>query len=406
MDFFMEKYMDKVTKKISSPEATELEILLDSGLSTRELMARFFDMLMLKDRQRYLKENLADKANGYRERQMAINAGSTPVYVPRTRNSEFRPTLLPAPWKRLPQEMEELILSCLASGINKSKVSKTMGQMGLPVSDDVVSDFESTYLEIFKEINTKPLPENMLVLIADAKQVQITHEGKVQMGTIYSACGIDTQFAKDILGCEVTFEPENQRNWRRFFSMLINRGLKRVLLIITDAFSGITDITSDLFNGSDHQLCIVHLQRNKHKHLDKKDCKEFKEMIEQLKISQDFKSAEAKIHEICDRFKDKAPDFVKHIAKHASNYAAFANYPKDIRKHLHSSNMIEGINNVIEIKRKDIGGHFRSTEHFQINFAVIVKNLKQGKWKKIHLRLKEFQYELCQLFAIKFGVRP
>ena len=397
--------MEKETKKVSNPVAAELETLLDSGLSTRELIARFFELLMLRQRDNFLKENEQDTGNGYRDRKMVINGSNSIISVPRTRDSAFRPSALPEPWKRMPQEMEQLILSCLASGINKSKVGQAMSQMGLSVSDDVVSDFEATYLEFFKQTNTKPLAENMFIVVADCKQLEILHDGKVQMATIYSACGIDTQFRKHILGCETTFEPENQRNWRRFLSLLVNRSLKRVLIFITDAFSGITEITSGLYAGSDHQLCIVHLQRNKQKHLSKQDCREFKELIDEIKRSADFESAKSKLLQLCQKFEDKAPDFVKHIQKHADNYVAFAKYPRDVRKHIYSSNMIEGINNVMELKRKDIGGHFRSVEHFQINFAVIVKNLNQGRWKKIHFKLKEFEYEFCQLFAVKFGVR-
>ena len=106
------------------------------------------------------------------------------------------------------QEMVGMILRCLASVINKSKEANAMGQMGFAFSDDVVSEFEATYLELFKEINTKLLPENMFVVIADAKQVEITHEGNVKMGTIYCACGIDTKFIKD---CWVVKLRSNQK---------------------------------------------------------------------------------------------------------------------------------------------------------------------------------------------------
>jgi len=106
------------------------------------------------------------------------------------------------------------------------------------------------------------------------------------------------------------------------------------------------------------------------------------------------------------RNEEKAPDFIAHLRKQKKHFVAFTKYPKKIRKHIYSSNWIEGFNNGIELKRKDIGGYFRSIEHFQINFAVIAKNLLAKKWKKIHWKLQSCEYELCQIFAAKFGVRP
>ncbi|HLD41743.1 MAG TPA: IS256 family transposase [archaeon] len=399
--------MSRTKNKISNPEELELETLVDSKLSTRELISKFIEMVMERERQGYLKKHEQDKGNGFYERDLAILGGPAEISVPRSRTTGFRPAVLPAPYKRMPKEMEDLILQCLASGINKSKVAASMNAMGLPVSEDIIEAFEKTHLEFFRQINTKQLLENMYMVVADCKQVEtINKDGNIDMCTIYIAIGIDAGFNRHILGCMPIFERENKDGWTRFFSSLVNRGLKRVMMFITDDFGGITDITSTLFNNSDHQLCIVHLLRNTKKYLSEKDRQIFMDAIDTIKRADDFDAACSMFEELCKKFEEKAPDFVANLRKKKKHFTAFTKYPKQIRKHIYSSNWIEGFNNGIEVKRKDIGGYFRSIEHFQINFAVITKNLLAKKWKKIHWKFQSFQYELCQTFAAKFGVRP
>jgi len=53
------------------------------------------------------------------------------------------------------------------------------------------------------------------------------------------------------------------------FQNLINRGLKRVLMFISDDFSGMTEAINTLFPLSDIQKCIVHLNRNLYKNMHK-----------------------------------------------------------------------------------------------------------------------------------------
>jgi len=284
--------MSRTKNKISNPDYPELETLLDNNLSTRELIARFIEMVMERERKEYLKKHEQDKGNGFYERDLAILGGPAEISVPRSRTAEFRPSILPAPYKRMPEEMEDLILQCLASGINKSKVIASMKAIGLPVSEDIVGIFEKTHLEFFRQINSKQLPENMYIVVADCKQVEtVNKDGNIDMCTVYTAIGIDALFNKHILGCIAVFERENKDGWTRFFSSLVNRGLKRVMMFITDDFGGITDVTSILFSNSDHQLCIVHLLRNAKKYLSDKERQIFMDAIDAIKRADDFDAA-------------------------------------------------------------------------------------------------------------------
>ncbi len=56
---------------------------------------------------------------------------------------------------------------------------------------------------------------------------------------------------------------------------LIHRGLKRVLTIVSDNFSGLKAPISVLFSKSIYQLCFIHMQRNVHRNMAKENTKKF-----------------------------------------------------------------------------------------------------------------------------------
>lgn len=61
----------------------------------------------------------------------------------------------------------------------------------------------------------------------------------------------------------------------KVFEDLINRGLKKVLIIVSDDFPGIIDAVKIAYFYADHQLCFVHLQRNVKRHMTKEDSSKF-----------------------------------------------------------------------------------------------------------------------------------
>ena len=52
---------------------------------------------------------------------------------------------------------------------------------------------------------------------------------------------------------------------------LLERGLRRVRIVVHDDFSGLLPIARSLFPVADVQLCMVHMQRNGRNHLSTAD---------------------------------------------------------------------------------------------------------------------------------------
>ncbi len=80
---------------------------IDSREGIKLVSALLLNELMSKEREIYLREGIDNKANGYYERQLACFLGNLGLSVPRDRNGEFRPEILPCEWQRADDSVEE-----------------------------------------------------------------------------------------------------------------------------------------------------------------------------------------------------------------------------------------------------------------------------------------------------------
>jgi len=166
------------------------------------------------------------------------------------------------------------------------------------------------------------------------------------------------------------FSSENKADWIKVFNDLIDRGLKRLMLIVSDDFPGITKAIETLFPYTDHQLCLVHLQRNVRNQMDKEDSQAFNKELKNIKEnSLDYEDGLEKLDDLC------------------------------------SKNTVESVNSMIEKVRINLGGYFQSVDILEINLLIQRDNLKNKKQKKPVPAFKVSSYEILQLFNKKFSIQ-
>src|SRR5262245_63793586 len=104
---------------ISTVAKSDIERLLQMGLgdfSLRELLGMLISSAGSAERNVYLQDTPTDKSNGFYDRSLQVGSIPVDVRVPRTRNGDFRPTSLPAPYRRgYSEEVQSLLLGLLGS---------------------------------------------------------------------------------------------------------------------------------------------------------------------------------------------------------------------------------------------------------------------------------------------------
>src|SRR5215469_7239269 len=285
-----------------------------ADLSLRELLGVLLSSVGVAERKAYLERLLQDKPNGFYDRSLQLGTMPLDVRVPRTRSGDFRPASLPPLYQRgYSDETQTLLLSLLSSGRSLNAVKDALQKMGLSSSQQELEAVAAGLIEELDLRNRRPLDPDLLVLFLDGKYVEFRDQDRLRPACIYVVVGLRRDGRKQVLTCLPRPGRENLEDWKFVLRSLLERGLRRVLLLVQDDFFGLLPITQSWFTNTDVQLCTVHMQRNAKTHLSKADATEFQQRWRAIKSSWNLEVANQQFEQLCDRFAKNSPAFVVHI---------------------------------------------------------------------------------------------
>lgn len=402
--------MDRDTFEVIKDKAIEatLNKHLQGNLKThekvamRQLLEELLDEIMKGERGIFLENSLSNKGNAYYPRDLTTGSWKLNVNVPRDRNGNFRPYVLPEPYKRVDESYVDLLMSLVINGYSESQLLMSLKELGLPYSVGEMSKIKDHLVERLNDFKRRELPQDAFAVFIDGYHTEIKDNLKVRKACVYTVLGVDLDGRKDVYGYYTFFGNENRADWLKVFNDLVERGLKKIVVLVSDDFPGMTEAVKALYPLTEHQLCYIHLQRNVRRHMGKEDSASFNKEMENIKLSRDHDEGKAKFEKLCHHYKNKYPSFIKAILPKADNYLCFLRYPEEIRKYMYTTNAVESLNSRIEQIRMKLGGYFQSVGILEINLMLQVDRLKQGKWKNPVPILRAKAYDLLQLFNIKF----
>ncbi|MCX7913936.1 MAG: transposase [Thermodesulfovibrionales bacterium] len=219
---------------------------------------------------------------------------------------------------------------------------------------------------------------------------------------IYLCLGIDLDGRKSLLGYYIYWGSESRGEWLEILNYLIKRGLKRVMLVVSDNFSGLSQAIEALFPEADHQLCLVHLKRNLKKNMSKEDVKVFMEKLEVIRRMNDFEKAILRFEDLCKRYERKYPAYVKVLLTKKERNFQYMKYPEGVRRHIYTTNVVENINSRLELLRMNTAGYFQSMRTAEVEIYVTLSRIERTKWKAPMPLVKSALYEIKQMFNVRF----
>jgi transposase-like protein len=384
----------------------EIDRLLAAGLenfSVRELLGMMLSAAGQAERRAYLAQTSADKGNGGYER--SLNVGSIPVevQVPRTRSGNFRPRTLPPPYQRgYSEEVQALLLGLLGSSRSLNAAKTALRKMGLGSCTEELDSVATGLVEELELVNTRPVDPDLLAIFLDGKQVDVRDVDRLRAACIYLVVGLHRDGKKRVLGCFTRYGREDLQEWKAVLRSLVERGLRRVLIVIHDDFSGLFGLTAGMFPKSDIQLCTVHMLRNARTHLSKTDAPEFTQRFRAIRTAWTSEVASQQFEELCQRFEKAYPSFIKELRKKRPHYLAFLNYPDGVRRTLSTTNVVEAVNGQLEILRRNSGGYFQSEDITKLKLGIAITSLESGKWRNVAANMKAALDQFNAMFEARF----
>ena len=408
----MDAYMSQMENKLNIDQLlgnlSKNDLVGANGISSNglaSLVENIIHEIMNKEKNEFLNNTENDKSNGTYERSLNTSVGKLNLQVPRVRSGEFRSSLLPEKYQRYDESFEELIFSFLINGDSKAEIVHKMKYRGISFSEkayDEIFEFIKKQMEDFK---SKELDSEYNFVYIDAYHCMIkdTKDKQVKKGVIYTVLGVDKSANKSIIGFYPFFGHENKSTWMEVFQNLINRGLKRVLMFISDDFSGMSEAINTLFPLSDIQKCVVHLDRNLYRNMKKEDAQKVTKTLYQIRTTCDTYEAALSLYEsnVIEKFKKQYPTFIKHLEKRKGEHLCFMKYPEAVRKHIYTTNPVESVHSSFEKMRIKKGGFFQSMDILNVAIFIVSDKLNLN-WKKPVPMIKSKLYELNQIFNLKF----
>ncbi len=195
---------------------------------------------------------------------------------PRSRTGNLRPSSIPPPYERgYSDEVQALLLGVLSSARSINAAKTALKKMGLGSCSEDLDAVASGFVEELELVNSRPIDPDMLAIFLDGKYVEVKQDERLRSACVYLVIGLHRDGKKKVLGCFTKHGGENLEIWKAVLRSLVERGLRRVMVVVHDDFSGLLGLTRGMFPNSDVQLCTVHLLRNAKTHLSKEDSAEF-----------------------------------------------------------------------------------------------------------------------------------
>jgi len=375
----LEGQIRQLTKGIKTTE--ELEAL------TRLMRKKTFEAMLegeMDDHLGYIRHsptghNSGNSRNGFSSKTLKGEHGEVAIDIPRDRNGEFEPLIIPKNQTRLPL-FNDKIIALYTRGMSTRDIAASLLELyDVDVSATLISRVTDQVLEQVREWQTRPLDELYPIVYLDCIVVKVRQDKRVINKAIFLALGINLEGHKELLGMWLA-ETEGAKFWLSVLTELQNRGLKDIFIAAVDGLTGFPEAINTVYPDTKVQLCMVHMVRNSLKFVAWKERKRVAADLRKIYSSVTVEEAERELEAFAKLWDDKYPSISKSWHKHWPNLITLFDYPADIRKVIYTTNAIESLNSVIRkaIKNRKL---FPSDES-AMKVVFLVTEAASKKWTK------------------------
>jgi len=179
--------------------------------------------------------------------------------------------------------------------------------------------------------------------------------GEVRNVSLLVASAVNSEGFREILGiCEGA--KEDRSGWSAFLRHLVDRGLKGVALIISDACRGLVESVAEYLPEARWQRCVVHFYRNVFSHVPATKVREVSHMLKAIHAQESQDTAERKANAIIADLRagkmSKAADIIEQTVQETLTYYAF---PDIHWQKIRTNNPLERIMREIRRRTRVVG---------------------------------------------------
>lgn len=339
-----------------------------------------------------------NKRNGYSTKTVKSQYGEVPIDIPRDRNGEFEPKIIPK-YQRDISGIEEKIISLYARGMSTRDIHDQLQDLyGIELSADMVSKITDKILPEVKEWQSRPLNPIYPFIFMDAIHYKIREDGRIINRAAYVVLGVTLDGTKDILSITIGAN-ESSKFWLGMLNDLKNRGVQDVLFFCVDGLSGFKEAINACYPNAEVQRCIIHMLRNSFKYISYKDIKKFAADFKSIYRASTEEIAITELETVKEIWGKKYPYAISNWEMNWEVVRPFFQFSEDIRRIMYTTNIIEGLNRQFRKVTKTKSMFTNDTSLEKMLYLASVNVMK--KWTQ---RYRNWDLVLSQL-TILYGER-
>jgi putative transposase len=284
-----------------------------------------------------------NKRNGYSPKTVKSQYGEIELDIPRDRNGEFEPKIIPK-YQRDISGIEDKVISLYARGMSTRDIHDQLRDIyGIELSAEMVSKITDRIIPDIKEWQSRPLNPMYPFCFMDAIHYKIKEDGRIVNRAAYVVLGVTLEGEKDILSITIGAN-ESSKFWLGMLNDLKNRGVMDVLFFCVDGLSGFKEAINSVYPKAQVQRCIIHMLRNSFKYVSYKDIKKFASDFKAIYKAPTEELALAELEMLKDKWGKKYPYAISNWESNWDVVSPFFSFSDDIRRIMYTTNIIEGLN--------------------------------------------------------------
>ena len=331
--------------------------IADEGLDALpEAIRLLINAAMLLERQKFIGAGPYQRtperqahANGFKDKTIQTRLGALTLDVPQVREGGFYPQSLDK-GVRSERALKLALAEMYVQGVSTRKVAAITEQLcGFEVSSTQVSRAAAELDAVLAAWRTRPLGVYRYLYL-DARYEKVRQDGQVRDAAVLIASGVDAQGKRAVLGVSVALS-EQEVHWRTFLQSLLERGLRGVELIISDAHGGLQAARRAVFGGLPWQRCQFHLQQNAQAYVPRQELKaEVAAAIRAIFNAPHLHEAKRLLAETVQRYRAVAPNLATWMEENVpEGFIVFA-FPEAHRRLIRTTNGLERLHQ--EVRRR------------------------------------------------------
>jgi len=342
-------------------------------------------------------DNTSDKSNyrnGSSKKTVRTDLGEIDLKIPRDRNNDFEPEIVPKHSKDL-SAIEDKVISMYGKGMTTRDISEHIEDIyGIPLSAQSISRMTDKVLPVIEEWQQRPLNPEYSFVFMDAVHYKVKHNNRIVSKAAYIVVGIDDDGFKDVLGIWVG-ENETSKFWLKVLTDLKNRGVNRVHIFSVDGLPGFQQAILATYPESTVQRCIVHQIRQSTRYVSYKHIKPLMADLKDVYKAPNEETAHNNLLDFEETWGKLYPTCVKSWKENWDVISPFFAYSENIRKIMYTTNIIENLNR--QYRKVTKGKPIFPTDNSLLKVLYLATENSVKKWSSRQRNWDQIKNELSIL---------